>query len=92
MLLEANADVDEPSKTTGATPLFIAAGKGHVEMLRLLIDAGADKDAATTDFGLTPLFIAVQNNHIEAAGLLIDSGVNVVKTLSVGQHMKAPKT
>ena len=60
-------------------------------MLRLLIDAGADRDAATTDFGVTPLFIAVQNEHIDAAGLLIESGVNVVKTLSVGQHLKAPK-
>ena len=29
----------------GCTPLFIAACKGHEEMVQLLVKAGADKDA-----------------------------------------------
>ena len=29
----------------GYTPLFIAAGKGHLEVVKLLLGAGLDKDA-----------------------------------------------
>ena len=29
----------------GYTPLFIAAGKGHLEVVKLLLEAGVDKDA-----------------------------------------------
>ena len=33
---------------TGATPLFIAAQGGHVEVVRALLGAGANVEAATT--------------------------------------------
>ena len=32
----------------GATPLFIAAGNGYLEVAKLLLAAGADKNAAAT--------------------------------------------
>ena len=31
----------------GATPLYVAAQKGHVQVVEALVQAGADKDAPT---------------------------------------------
>ena len=41
-----------------ATPLFVAAHEGHLEVVRFLVESGANKDQGTTDNGATPLFIA----------------------------------
>jgi ankyrin repeat protein len=42
---------------TGATPLYIAAHNGHLDVIRDLVEVGADKDKAM-DTGATPLYIA----------------------------------
>ena len=34
----------------GATPLVIAAEKGHLEVVRCLVASGADKDQGMTDY------------------------------------------
>jgi ankyrin repeat protein len=67
----------------GFTPLFIAAGKGHLECLRLLLESGADKEAKHTT-GATPLFAAVENGHLECARLLLESGADRHVELSDG--------
>jgi ankyrin repeat protein len=43
-LLEAGANVDQDSLTTGgaATPLFISAQDGHADVVRALLEAGTD--------------------------------------------------
>ena len=44
---------------TGSTPLFIAAQKGHLEVVRFLVESGANKTKqGRTDTESTPLFIA----------------------------------
>ena len=48
----------------GATPLFIAAQNGHLDVVRHLVEVGADKDKAR-DTGATPLFIAAEKSHLD---------------------------
>ena len=61
----------------GATPLYIAAQNGHLEVARLLLDATADKDKAM-NMGATPLFVAAQNGHLEVARLLLDATAELI--------------
>ena len=60
----------------GATPLFIACEKGHVDAARVLLDDGADVNHAYKD-GATPLYVACQNGHVAVATLLLDKGAAV---------------
>ena len=70
--LEAQgAKVDVP-RNDGATPLFVAAQYGHIEVLRFLVDAKADLN--TADYGNTPLAVAVHMGHGEVAALLRAAG------------------
>ena len=85
LLLDAKADKDK-AKNDGATPLFIAAQTGHLELAwrhpivhaqngnlevaRLLLDAKPDKDKARND-GATPLRIAAPNGNLQVARLVL---------------------
>ena len=54
--MEVGADKDQ-AVNSGATPLFIAAENGYLDVVRHLVQVGADKDQAQSE-GATPLFIA----------------------------------
>ena len=54
VLERTQARLDDRVRSDGATPLFFAASKGHLEVVRYLCEAGANKDAAR-DTGATPL-------------------------------------
>jgi ankyrin repeat protein len=80
----------------GATPLFLAASRGHVETVRALAAGGADP-RITTDNGTAPLHVATwggdpyfrdwtdeeKRNLFETTKLLIDLGSDVN---SAGEH------
>ena len=55
LLVEAGADKDQGLTDGGATPLFIAAGRGYLEVVGLLVKSGANKDKGTAITGATPL-------------------------------------
>ena len=57
----------------GATPLYIACDKGHVDAARLLLDKGAAVDRARED-GWTPLRIAKSKGHSAVVALLKEWG------------------
>ena len=57
MLLAAGADPEQASEF-GATPVYVAAGKGHTEALKVLIEAGAQPDRRRDD-GTTPALACV---------------------------------
>ena len=61
---------------TCCTPLFLAAARRHLDVLRCLIENGADINASTTD-NCTPLMIAIENGKINVATFLIERGANV---------------
>ena len=73
--LVAKADVDAVYKL-GATPLYIAAQNGHLDMTRLLLRKGADPEFKFSN-GMTPLCIAAYNGHEAVAQMLIDYGADI---------------
>ena len=66
----------------GATPLFIAAQNGHLDVVRHLVEVGADKDKARDD-GATPLYIAAENGHLDVVRHLVEVGADKDKALQL---------
>ena len=52
-----------------STPLHLAAGEGHLEVVMALIDAEAASDM-TNNFGQTPYDVAEQMNKVEVVEYL----------------------
>jgi ankyrin repeat protein len=75
VLVEHGADVNTPMQN-GSTLVFIAAEKGHVDVIKTLVEHGADVNTSN-DNGLTPVWIAAQNGHVNVFHSLIEHGANV---------------
>ncbi|KAK0396497.1 hypothetical protein QR680_001740 [Steinernema hermaphroditum] len=58
------------------TCLHIAAGKGCLEMVKLLLNYGSDPDACDI-LGTTPLFHAVANGDVDVVKELVLAGANI---------------
>eukprot|EP00947_MAST-08B_sp_MAST-8B-sp1_P002219 g2219.t1 len=58
----------------GATPLYIAASKGHDKVVSMLLEVGAKVDLATTDYNQTPLYIAAFRGYDKVVSVLIEEG------------------
>lgn len=59
--------------------MHLAAGGGHVEVIRTLLSFGADKEAKTK-MGRTPLHVAVLQGRLEAVEILIAIGADINAT------------
>ena len=70
------AEIDQPGKMDGATPLYVACENGRVDAARSLLEEGAEVDRADED-GWTPLLSACYNGHVDAARLLLGKGAEV---------------
>jgi ankyrin repeat protein len=53
----------------GATPVYAAAGEGHVEAIRALHEFGADVNTPDEE-GCTPVYVAAECGHIEVVRAL----------------------
>lgn len=58
-LLEAGADINQPSAGDRTTPLLMAAVNGQFDLALLLLERGADPNLAA-DAGTTPLFAVLE--------------------------------
>ena len=72
-------DVNQACDDTGATPIFIAAEEGHLDVVRFLaLEAQANVTQATTDNGATPIYIAAQEGHLDIVRFLaLEAQANV---------------
>jgi ankyrin repeat protein len=59
LLLEAGADINQPSAGDGTTPLLMAAVNGQFDLLPALLERGADPNL-TSDAGTSPLFAVIE--------------------------------
>ena len=59
------------STYTGETPLHLAAGCGHTEVLKLLANGRADVDVQDSKSGKTALHHSVEKGDLPMAGYLI---------------------
>ena len=65
----------DQANNQGATPLYIAAENGHLDVVRHLVEVGADKDQASNQRA-TPLFIAALNGHLDVVRHLVEVGAD----------------
>lgn len=70
-LLKCHVTPDVPCD--GKTPLYVAAEKGHTEIVQMLLAAKAFIEDTTSE-GLTPLYAAVKNGHADTASVLLLNG------------------
>ena len=65
----------DQAQNSGATPLWVAAENGHLDVVRHLVEGGADKDQAKIS-GATPLHIAAENGHLDVVRYLAEVGAD----------------
>jgi ankyrin repeat protein len=75
-LLSEHPDQVNAVNEDGATPLHLAAARGHAEVVRFLLGNGSDISAADGR-GFTVLQAAVRGGHEEVVELLIAEGADV---------------
>ena len=70
-----NPDLTRGNK--GETPLYVAAERGHPEVVRLLLEAGASTDEICGRWTrLTPLGVAAREGHVQIVQMLLAAGAS----------------
>jgi ankyrin repeat protein len=81
LLLQRDADVNEPGGELNQTPLMLAADRGHDDVLMLLLKAPGINVNATDAHGYNALMLAVSAGNIPAIQALMDkTNLNHVNT------------
>ncbi len=68
--------VQEFRRIYGVTLAWIAASRGHAQIIQLLLDAGVNLQISNKD-GATPAFAAAEENHVKVLELLRDANLNL---------------
>ena len=83
LLLRLGAEADNKSENNIHTPLYYAAHKGHMGVVKVLLDGGANPNVETRN-GWTPLHSAVMEGHKDVAKLLLEAGADPTKEAKDG--------
>uniref|UniRef100_A0A914HV40 ANK_REP_REGION domain-containing protein n=1 Tax=Globodera rostochiensis TaxID=31243 RepID=A0A914HV40_GLORO len=81
-LLSKGTRVDRTTDE-GFSPLFLAAGEGHLDVCKLLIANGAYTNQKTDD-GFTPWLIACGKGHLDIVKLFVENGQDIEAAGSIG--------
>lgn len=77
-LLRAEAEAGADGDDDGATPLLVAARRGHAECVRVLLDSGpGDTIKQVNAKGRSALHAAARGDHVHVARLLVERGLKV---------------
>ncbi len=83
-LLKNNPDLAFSKDGNGATPLHLAAARGHKDVAELLLAHGADV-SAKNNVGDTPLELAAAKDHADVVELLLANNADVNAKNNYGQ-------
>jgi ankyrin repeat protein len=75
-LIKKDPDLVSSKDESGATPLLVAAAKGHKDVVQLLLANKADVDAKANN-SRTPLHMAAANGHKDVVELLLANFADV---------------
>jgi ankyrin repeat protein len=71
-LLALGADVNQ-ARSNGCTAMYLAAERGHLEVVRWLFEEAKAEAAKPNRKGATPLYIAAQENHLQVVKFLVET-------------------
>ncbi|MGG0412336.1 ankyrin repeat domain-containing protein [Peribacillus simplex] len=74
-LIHKGIDVNTKGDIFDASPLRVAAGAGHLEIVKYLIEAGAELDVSLAKRNL--LFGAIYGGHKEVVEFLVEKGIDI---------------
>ncbi len=76
LLLENKCRINFNATPELQTPLYIAAEKGHVDIVELLLKAGANPNCGEIDdmVNNNPLYVSLKNQHYKVAEALLKGG------------------
>ncbi|MEA2205766.1 MAG: hypothetical protein QOE77_2542 [Blastocatellia bacterium] len=76
-LLDKGADVNAKFRY-GATALFKAAERGHMEVVKILLARGVDPTVKDTFYGATAMTWALSNKHVEVVRAILEKDATAV--------------
>src|SRR5699024_5784312 len=73
--IDEGIDIDKKGGTFDASALNLAAGAGHVKIVKRLIECGAELDISLAK--RNPLFGAIYGGHKEVVETVVESGIDI---------------
>ena len=80
---------DQGTTDVGATPLFMAAHQGLLQVVRILAESGANKDQVISDdFGVTPLLSQLMRGTLRLSNFWLGPAPSMTKAAKAFLNLK----